>query len=370
MSTSPEPTPLAPAGARQAREADEWRLMWRLSIFAFAVGALTAFGVLALPDPDPSDHGAVAAIAGVMALSAGVVAVAGPRNLLLGVVPFVGVLYVSALVAVASPLGAMPLFYLWPVLQAAYFMDRRRLVAVELTMLVTYAAALQFSPPGLRTAYFLAVVVCTSLVGAVVSHLKRRVERLVDSLDSAASTDPLTGLLNRRSFEVEFERELTRAARYERPLTLAVFDLDHFKLVNDRFGHDVGDTALCVTAATLDDARRSSDVVARLGGEEFAVLFVDTDEADAHRAAARIADDLDRGRGREGDSVELSISAGVAQFGGLQSGRVDLMRAADAALYEAKAAGRHRVVSHGGQVTVTGEDEGEPVPAPARTLAT
>ncbi len=338
--------------------------MWRLATVSFAVGALTAFGVLALPDPDPSDHGAIALIAGVLALTGAVLAVAGPRSRILSLVPFWGVLCVSALVAVASPLGAMPLFYLWPVLQAAYFMDRRRLIAVELTMLVTYAVALQFSPPGLRTAYFLAVVVCTSLVGAVVSHLKRRVERLVDSLDSAASTDPLTGLLNRRSFEAEFERELTRAARYERPLTLGVFDLDHFKLVNDRFGHDVGDTALCATAATLDKGRRSSDVVARLGGEEFAVLFVDTDEADAHQAAARIADDLDRGR--EGDSVELSISAGVAQFGGLQSGRVDLMRAADAALYEAKAGGRHRVVSHGGQVTVTGEGDS----APARTLVT
>ena len=74
--------------------------------------------------------------------------------------------------------------------------------------------------------------------------------------------------------------------------------------MNDRFGHDVGDTALCATAATLDRGRRASDVVARLGGEEFAVLFVDTDEADAHRAAARIADDLDRGRrGRLGRAV-------------------------------------------------------------------
>ena len=342
--------------------------MWHLTMVAFMIGAATAFGVLALPDPDPTDHAAIAAIAGVLALTAAVLALAGPRTRLLSLLPFWGVLCVSALVAVTSPLGAMPLFYLWPVLQAAYFLDRRRLIAVEVAMLVTYAVALQFSPPGLRTAYFLGVVVCTSLVGAVVSHLKRRVDRLVDSLDAAASTDPLTGLLNRRSFEVEFERELTRAARYERPLTLGVFDLDHFKLVNDRFGHDVGDTALCATAATLDKGRRASDVVARLGGEEFAVLFVDTDEADAHRAAARIAEDLDRRRGREGDSVELSISAGVAQLGGLQTGRVDLMRAADAALYEAKAAGRHRVVSLGGQVTVTGEGESEL--ASERTFAT
>ena len=97
----------------------------------------------------------------MLALTSAALAVAGPRSRLLFLVPFWGVLCVSALVAVASPLGAMPLFYLWPVLQAAYFLDRRRLIAVEVTMLVTYAVALQFSPPGLRTAYFLAVVVCT-----------------------------------------------------------------------------------------------------------------------------------------------------------------------------------------------------------------
>jgi diguanylate cyclase (GGDEF)-like protein len=229
-------------------------------------------------------------------------------------------------------------------------------------MLVSYAVALQWSPPGLRTAYFLAVVVCTAMVAAVVSHLKQRVDRLVTSLDAAASTDPLTGLLNRRAFEDRFEAELLRAKRYDRPLTLAVFDLDHFKLVNDRFGHDVGDTALRQTAAALDRGRRASDVVARLGGEEFAVLFAETGQAEAHLVATRIADELSRVP--VGDSVHLSISAGLAELGPGLEGRVPLMRAADAALYRAKAAGRHRVVSHEYQATVIGSDE------PARTFAT
>ncbi len=336
--------------------------MWRFGLIAFAVGAVTALTVLTLPDPDPSDHTAIAAIAGVLALSGAALALVGPDSRLGYLTPFWGVLCVSALVVFARPLGAMPLFYLWPLMQAAYFLNRRQLIAVGATMLVSYAVALQFSPPGQRTAYFLAVVVCTLLVAAVVSHLQRRVERLVASLDAAASTDPLTGLLNRRAFEAEFETELVRAARYERPVTLAVFDLDHFKSVNDRFGHDVGDTALCRTAATLDRGRRASDVVARLGGEEFAVLFVDTDGPDAHRAAVRIADEL--ARGPDGDVVGLSISAGVAELGGELKGRVDMMRAADAALYEAKAAGRRRIASHRGQVTVTGVEE------PARTLVT
>jgi len=338
--------------------------MWKLSTLAYAVGAATALGVLALPDPNPSDHGAIAVLAGVLALTAVVQALVGPDSRLVYFLPLWGVLCVSAMVGVARPLGAMPLFYLWPVLHAAYFLSRRSLVAVEITMLVFYAVALQWSPPGLRMAYFVAVTVCTLMVGGVVSHLKQRVDRLVAGLDNAASTDPLTGLLNRRAFETEFERELVRAARYGRPLTLAVFDLDHFKLVNDHFGHDVGDTALCATAATLARARRDSDVVARVGGEEFAVLFVDTDEAEGHLAAVRIAEDL--ARDRDDDIVELSISAGLVQMGGGLTDRIALMRAADAALYTAKAAGRHRIVSHEGQVTVTREGE----PERERTLTT
>ena len=333
--------------------------MWLFAMVAFAVGAVTCLAVLGLPDPDTSDHARIAAVAGVLGLSGAALALTGPRSLPVRLSPFWGVLCISALVASARPLGAMPLFYLWPVLQAAYFLDRRRLVAVQGTMLVTYAAALQFSPPGLRTAYFLAVVVCATMVGAVVSHLKQRVNGLMAGLDAAASTDPLTGLLNRRAFETAFETELVRARRSGRPLTLAVFDLDHFKSVNDHFGHDVGDTALCRTAATLDQGRRSSDVVARVGGEEFAVLFVDADGTAGHEAAARIAERL--GEWSDADVVHLSLSAGVAEFGGALQGRVDMMRAADAALYQAKAAGRRRVVSDDGQVTLTGE------PAPVLT---
>ena len=154
----------------------------------------------------------------MLALSAGVLALVGPDSRLGYLTPFWGVLCVSALVVVASPLGAMPLFYLWPAAcRPPTSWTAAALIAVEVTMLVSYAVALQWSPPGLRTAYFLAVVVCTLLVAAVVSHLQRRVERLVGSLDAAASTDPLTGLLNRRSFEAEFE---TRAGAC-RPLRAA-----------------------------------------------------------------------------------------------------------------------------------------------------
>ena len=132
--------------------------MWRFGLIAFVVGAVTALTVLTLPDPDPSDHTAIAVIAGVLALSAGVLALVGPDSRLGYLTPFWGVLCVSALVVFARPLGAMPLFYLWPLMQAAYFLDRRPLIAVEATMLVSYAVALQWSPPGQRTAYFLAVV--------------------------------------------------------------------------------------------------------------------------------------------------------------------------------------------------------------------
>ncbi len=358
--------PLVPAGAlataQQARDEDERLLMWRLSVVSFVIGALTALSVVVAPDPDPSDHTAIAVIAGVLVLSSAALALSGPRGRLVALTPLWGVLCVSALVVVARPLGAMPLFYLWPLLQAAYFLDRRPMIAVEATMLVSYAVALQWSPPGQRIAYFVAVVVCTLMVAVVVGHLQRRVARLVARLDTAASTDPLTGLLNRRAFEAEFDRELVRADRYLRPLTLAVFDLDHFKGVNDEFGHARGDQALRRVAEILDSDRRGSDVVARLGGEEFAILFADTGQAEAHRAVVRIAELL--GDDRPDDGVRLSVSAGLAESDGGLLERADLMRAADAALYAAKVAGRRRVVSHGGQTTVVGSFSSEPWPAP------
>ncbi|MFN4119342.1 diguanylate cyclase [Acidovorax sp.] len=161
------------------------------------------------------------------------------------------------------------------------------------------------------------------------------------ALDLQARTDVLTGLLNRRGFESQMAFALAMARRSGRPLSLITVDVDHFKKVNDTYGHDAGDEVLRRLALTLQDRLRASDVIARLGGEEFVVLLPDTDLA----GAQAIAQALVHAMAQQQDPVvgTITVSAGVASMRGAQDQGADLLRRGDAALYEAKGQGRNRV---------------------------
>ena len=166
--------------------------------------------------------------------------------------------------------------------------------------------------------------------------------RLVDQLSGAARTDALTGILNRRAFEERFEEELAAARRAGRPLTVAVGDLDGFKLVNDRLGHQAGDDALRRVTRELAKWKRRSDVNARIGGEEFALLLPGVDEEGAIALADRVR--LGMQEVFATDSVPLTISFGIAVFPDQGDDAATLLRAADQALYAAKEMGRNRCV--------------------------
>jgi diguanylate cyclase (GGDEF)-like protein len=159
-----------------------------------------------------------------------------------------------------------------------------------------------------------------------------------------AARDSLTDLFVRRFFDGRLAEEVLRSQRYERDCAVAQFDLDHFKALNDRHGHAAGDEALRLFSRLLKQSVRQQDVCGRRGGEEFAVLFPETDRETARRACERIrqsvaASPLVLG----GAEVRLTVSAGVA---GLEAGddRDRLLARADAALYRAKEAGRNRVI--------------------------
>ncbi|MBT9515007.1 MAG: GGDEF domain-containing protein [Acidovorax sp.] len=161
------------------------------------------------------------------------------------------------------------------------------------------------------------------------------------ALDLQARTDALTGLLNRRGFETQIAFALALARRSRRPLSLIAVDVDHFKRVNDTYGHEAGDEVLRRLARTLEARLRGSDVVARLGGEEFVALLPDTDLA----GARAIAQTLVNAMAEQQDPVvgTITVSAGVASMRGAEDSGNAILRRGDMALYEAKGQGRNRV---------------------------
>lgn len=194
----------------------------------------------------------------------------------------------------------------------------------------------------------------TEMLESRVQERTRALESTLDELGRANRMlerlnrmDGLTGIHNRRSFDESLDKEFRRARRDGRPLSLIIFDLDHFKDINDRYGHLVGDDCLKVVARhLLELLRRPSDLAARYGGEEFAVIAPNTDTEGARYLAETLR------RRIEGETVEaggdedvaLTLSGGVATLvPDADDQPQDLIAAADAALYSAKHAGRNRI---------------------------
>jgi diguanylate cyclase (GGDEF)-like protein len=174
--------------------------------------------------------------------------------------------------------------------------------------------------------------------------LRERNAELIRELERQVTRDPLTGLANRRHFMATAQAELQRAARYRHPLALLMVDIDHFKPINDTHGHLVGDEVLKAVADTCAHTVRSQDCLARLGGEEFAVLMPETGLEQACAAAERLREAV-AGLCCEFPSGVLvpTVSIGVGMYAGNTDTLSSLMRRADHAMYAAKGQGRNRV---------------------------
>jgi diguanylate cyclase (GGDEF)-like protein len=160
-------------------------------------------------------------------------------------------------------------------------------------------------------------------------------------------TDEMTGLSNRHHFFASAEMEWQRFQRYQRPLSLLMLDIDHFKTVNDRFGHEAGDRAIVQAAQICKAFRHSADIMARIGGDEFAALLPETDATQAGIVAERLRQGFaTRVLSIDGVEVALTVSIGIVNATLSMSGIDALMSAADEALSQAKAAGRNRVCGH------------------------
>jgi len=170
----------------------------------------------------------------------------------------------------------------------------------------------------------------------------RDLKRANEKIEAISRTDPLTQLANRRYFNERIAELISLAHRKSQPLSLIMTDIDKFKVVNDTYGHDVGDRVLQGYAALMKEATRSEDMVARFGGEEFIILLELTDIHQARSFAERIRIDLSQAD-LMGNGHFITASYGVSQYI-KDEGRDNFIKRADTALYEAKSSGRNRTV--------------------------
>jgi diguanylate cyclase (GGDEF)-like protein/putative nucleotidyltransferase with HDIG domain len=314
----------------------------------FAAGATLAALTVALPHPaDANQLGLLGIVANAYVIAALLYWCA--HKLPAGALTFVlgwgstlitGVAYFSG----ESP-SPLVFFYLWVFLYASYFFTRRQAALQIAYVGLAYGVLLAARPPSSGIPAWWLVGMGTLLVAAIViMTMRARVELLIARLYDAARTDPLTGLSNRRGFRELLDLELERSRRGDSEMTVLVGDLDHFKEVNDRSGHHVGDAALRRVARVLSEHKRQIDFAARVGGEEFALVLPSSTQDDAFVLAERLRCALRDEFAR--DSVPLTISFGLATYPTHGETAASLLRAADEALYAAKESGRNRTVRH------------------------
>jgi diguanylate cyclase (GGDEF)-like protein len=273
------------------------------------------------------------------------------RWTILGLVLLGDLIYLVVALTITDPLlYASPLMMLFAAFVAAWFLDGWMLATHLLVTPVIVGFALAGSyenMPGLL------VQVCVDagvldLVAAGVFLLRRHNERLLAATQQLSLRDPLTGLSNRRHLEEQSARVWRQARRDGVRVTAMVLDLDHFKQLNDTHGHAAGDAVLRAVSRALATTVRPQDVLVRLGGEELAVLGMVGDAGEAHRLAERLRTAVGDARTDAGHAVTASIGIAVVRPADGEDPVDSLWRlldSADAAMYQAKQAGRDRVVA-------------------------
>jgi len=234
-----------------------------------------------------------------------------------------------------------------------------------LELFAVLAKALSEVPAGPKPAEILWLLRMHAFMGAVIaliyasSYLKVQLfkqREMAEVMHRLAHTDPLTGVANRRELYSDLQRESDKSERYGRPLSIIFFDLDHFKAVNDTYGHVCGDNVLCEVVRSVESVLRATDRLGRWGGEEFVVLAPETDLREASRLAERLRVEIATHRHHPAPTVTASF--GFAQY---ETGDTPdtLIKRADQALYKAKILGRNRA-EHAGTIVRS-------IPAPPRT---
>lgn len=245
-------------------------------------------------------------------------------------------------------------FYLIPLVPFVMFNDRapaKTVIGASVAVLAIFLLLHALAPagttlgPGLQLFRYVNLVVPLCMLGLLSYYFRLASESVERKMTEMAQTDPLTGLFNRRQMSLRLQEEAARFKRSGTDFSVIIADIDHFKGINDRYGHDVGDRVLSRVALLFAEALRGGDAVARWGGEEFLVLLPGAHLSAAQEvaqrlrlaAASRLAD-------VEGLEAPLTVTFGVSTFAATPS-LERCLKAADEALYRGKAEGRNRVVS-------------------------
>ena len=238
-----------------------------------------------------------------------------------------------------SPALSFHVFYLAPVSMAAWHLGRRAGIAVSGLAALAWLVAEVMRAPVVPAAWWNLAVRFASFV--VVAGIISTLRRLLEVERASARTDVLTGAQNARAFGETTERELRRLRRFGRDLTLAYIDLDDFKLVNDRHGHAAGDELLQLVSRTIAETLRIDDVVARIGGDEFAVLLPETGAEASWVVLRKMHNAVRLAVSERGWPVGVSIGA-ISCLSPPESAAA-LLAMADAAMYEAKRQGKNTI---------------------------
>jgi diguanylate cyclase (GGDEF)-like protein len=239
--------------------------------------------------------------------------------------------------------GPWVLYLIWPVFVASALMPMRIAWLTTGTVLATYGSVVAAWGRADQISEWLTVAVWLVAMTTTCSALHASSLALSSRLREQALLDPLTGLANRRAFDSFFDAQIAHALRHPQRITLLLFDVDHFKRVNDSAGHATGDALLSRLGSLLEASVRPGDLAARIGGEEFAVLLLGATLDDGVRRAEEIRQRVSvTSRETWGRSVTVSVGVACRPENAGQPG-IDLIALADGALYEAKASGRNSV---------------------------
>ena len=306
-------------------------------------------GALTIALPPAADHSELAAgAAATVAAVVGAVLLLIRRpvgNPILGGVAALG----TALITLgtyeggsAGGTGDNEMLYVWICLYSFYFFSLPHALG-QLTLVgVGYAGVLSLIPATDEAlSRWLVTMATLAVAGLIVARLRSAVENLVGELTERAHVDSLTGALNRRGLEERAALELARARRTSTPVSMLAVDIDHFKSLNDGYGHSTGDDVLRFVAAAITRTTRAVDAVARLGGDEFVVLLPGATVDDAAVIAGRLRDAVLSGS--NGTIPPVTLSIGVASAQAASTTLEGVWHAADLAMYEAKRAGGNGV---------------------------